>query len=454
MISEMLYVVIKDRPKFVLLKGPKLAWKSLPFSFSVSWAILWLAMVSGTSWQLWNDSAPFSSVLLLWFLAVCVWANYAISKNVLYPAFMFSAVWFAVIGVYVFCPLKLDRISSKTSAIIGASTVAFSAWCWVGSHIQPLSKPSAPIKRNPFISTMLIFYVLCTIPLFIADTARIAKVPFSLSPNFFIAARFALVDAFNAGIVPYSSKVTSSAPLISIFTVFVVVIEGTRWKKVIAISAALFLALLSTGRVAFLELLSGLAVLSLFERPDKSFPTLKRRLIYGAVAILALLTAITFLTKSETQEEGSQIQTASSLTVAYIASPVAAFDHVVQHPRANLQSNTIIEPFLDVGVLTNVYTAFRPYYDDFGIGGCIIAFSIFGLAHGILFKRAVLGSWFAKIFFADLTFALVFSPFTDEFHQIARYIYLAAFLAFYYSAGRLLSNVEILKRSRPLTFSK
>jgi oligosaccharide repeat unit polymerase len=322
---------------------------------------------------------------------------------------------------------------------------------------------------------LLLLYSAITLPLFVIDTARIAATPFAISPDFFIAARSAVVESLLEQSRVYSSRIVSSAPLLAIFGCFVTLIEErSRWIRWGALLIAACLGILTTGRVALLLFFSGWLTISLLERSDRSIVSVGRRLAYVVLAVALVFTLLTFLSKSETQGKG-KIAVASELTIAYIAGPIAAFDYAVRNGNlfSGQMNNTfsdvmgpvlpafgisyhpppIVEPFVSVPIPVNVYTAFKPFNVDFGAFGCLVAFGTFGFIHGVLFRAASRGFRPAVFLLAGISYALIFTPFTDAYHHLFHYVYLIIYCALYFLGLAKLPDFTLsIKRLRtPLT---
>jgi oligosaccharide repeat unit polymerase len=175
------------------------------------------------------------------------------------------------------------------------------------------------------------------------------------------------------------------------------------------------------------------------------------------------LTLPTLLTKSETQKQASKGATgaeiAARMTATYIAGPIAAFNYVVEHPGVSQnQSNKTFaeiltplravgvryvppphfEPFLPIPFLFNVFTVYRTFYGDYGVAGCLVAMLLCGIISGSLFHAAIHGNKFAAFAFCYIGYAIIMSPFLNNFNLFSRYVYIALFgIAYFVVAPRL-----------------
>ena len=358
---------------------------------------------------------PGGWALLLGLLVISS-ANYFITRDVLYPAFMFSAVWCFAALVYVFFPFEIDPIGWSTVCIFLGGNLCFSVGCTVGN--RPLSKRPAWFTAqtdNPQPRRLLLVYTILAVPLSIYATMKLAGV-LNLSTAMFVAARQAVIETQADGRVVNSNVFVSMAPTIAVSNAFALIMEeGNRWVVAVGIGTTVVLGLFTTGRGIWLLLFLGWLMLALVRKRDRSVKVMAKQLVATALIILVSLTLATLLTKKETQKESldgkSGLEIAGRLTACYIAGPIAAFNYVVQHPSEfkNESNNTfalILAPLSRVGLVRykplpafdtfypvpfqiNAFTAFKPYYVDFGVTGCFVAFLIFGFISGSVFHAAL-----------------------------------------------------------------
>jgi oligosaccharide repeat unit polymerase len=143
----------------------------------------------------------------------------------------------------------------------------------------------------------------------------------------------------------------------------------------------------------------------------------------------------------------------------YMVGPLATFNYAVYHPEAFegqpaavfsqvltplsrlglIQYRTLLEVdgspldrFVYVPFPGNVYTAYKPYYQDFGAIGCLAAFALFGFIGGYLFYAATRSSPYAAFFLAYLSGPLMFSTFDDLYHGFSRHLNVAIFAIGYF----------------------
>jgi oligosaccharide repeat unit polymerase len=200
----------------------------------------------------------------------------------------------------------------------------------------------------------------------------------------------------------------------------------------------------------------GAVTLLLLKTSDRSLARTAKPLGLAALGILVVMGSLS-LTKSWAQNpEG---YTAIDGVWMYIAGPIATFDYAIYHPEAFRDQPAVVfaqvltplselhliryqtfqekegsklDKFVYVPFPGNVYTAYKPYYEDFGLTGCLIAFGSFGLIEGYLFFRAVRGNRYAIFFFAYLAGALMFTTFDDNYHAFSRHLNILIFALGYF----------------------
>jgi oligosaccharide repeat unit polymerase len=409
-----------------------------------------------------GGTTGFGGWILLLGLLISAAVNYSLTRDILYPAFMFSSVWCLAALTYVFFPFEIDTLSWTTVCIFLGGNVCFSLGCALGN--RPLSRRPAWFTAptvNPQPRRFLLVYSIIAVPLAVYATMKLAGV-FSLSSAMFVAARQAVVDIQTDGKAVNSNVFVSMAPTIAVSNAFVLIMEeGNRWLVATGIAATVVLGLFTTGRVIWMVLFCGWLVLALLRAKDRSIKEMAKKVTGAGLLALLALTVLPLLTKNETQKENSEgksaVGIATGMTAAYVAGPLAGFNYIVSHPDTfhDQSNNTFAEiltplsafglhynppppfdPFLPVPFLINVFTAYKLYYVDFGVLGCLIAFLFFGFLSGAVFRSAVRGNQLVTFFFAYLFFALIFTPFQDAYHLFHRYAYMVTYGLAYFVVFR------------------
>lgn len=437
-----------------------------------------LAMAALAILLLFWQAVSFSpaGVLFLGLLALS-YLNYIVGKrDVLYPAFTFTAVWTTITAAYLVCPIEIRPLGWKTTAIFLGGIMFFSVGSLVGN--RPLYLAELKHRKNgenahnanPQARFLLLACTLFALPWIVLEAKKLVGGALSLSPEFLINLRLAIVSKTMEGEAAYNNKFISGAFIVGGFTFLIFLLEEKRkWAKWLCASYMVVFFLVTTGRALLMQALCWWLCVALLRRKDRSMFTTARWLSAALAGVILLMISLTFLTKSQAQGEG-ELEGATSLALEYICGPIAAFDYAVYNPgefrgqpaatfqgtrtrlsELNLIRSTPPKPFDDfvsVPFGMNVYTCFKPYYEDFGVLGCLLAFGVIGSIEGQLFFRTISGNRIAKFFFAYLSYPLMFSTFDDLYvthNSDVLYLYASLFAVSYF---------YILKRSRLRLFTR
>jgi len=413
--------------------------------------------------------APIALALALFALTSI---NYFVARSVVYPPFLYCGVWLIATIAYLFYPREIDLLTWESVFIFAGAAVCFSVGALVGKRrLAKGGRASFDLPtNNSQPRRLLLLYSIVTVPFFLSDTVRISGMPFTLTPEWLIATRAAIINSFLAGVAPYSSKFVSMAPNIAVLTAWLLILEERRRSIVIlGCIVAILLSVLTTGRLVLLQFICGWMVLAVLKRKDQSITAFGKILMLSGAGALLIITALSLVTKSETQGDDA-VSVALEMTMAYAAGPLAAFDYVVDHPRefAGHSSTVfadILAPAAEIGLTRydppplidsfsyipfpmNVYTMLKPYYLDFGVVGCLLALLVIGMIHGFTFAAANHGNRLAALFLAYLAYAVIFSPFGDSYHLLQRHIYVIGYGMMYFFVARNLPVFVIGNRSR------
>ena len=406
-------------------------------------ALLVCALLSlGTIAAIQSPIAALFTILL--FLLV---VNYWLSRDVLYPAFVFCSIWLIATGVHIVSPIVIDPPSWSAVAIFVGGAGAFTIGCAVGN--RPLIRNQASWVAqtiNPQPRRLLLLYSILTLPLFFLDTVRLAG-GFSLSSQFMISARDALIDA-PANQPPYSNKIISSAPIVSILCAWLFLMEEeSRIFKSIAVILALSMCVLGTGRNMLLQFLVGWLVIAFFRSPNRSLGFVKGKAIALVLVVVALLMSVSLITKRETQDADA-LRAARDIAITDIAESIPAFSYGMTHPDVLRQGDSAHGTFVSVPLPTNVYTFYQNVYLRSGALGCLSMSFLVGLAHGVLFSAARRGNRVALFCLAYLFYALALSIFTDAYGLILRHVEVIAYAICYFGFLRQLPRMTLVPKPR------
>jgi hypothetical protein len=145
---------------------------------------------------LWQEahSSPVA-VLLLGLLALSYF-NYIVgSRDVLYPAFTFTAIWTAVVTVYLTCPINIRPLGWKTVGILLGGTTFFSIGSLIGNRpfrlkgYQDRKNEERTYRDNPQARLVLLAYTILAIPWIVRDAQSLVGGGSFFSPGYFIKLR-------------------------------------------------------------------------------------------------------------------------------------------------------------------------------------------------------------------------------------------------------------------------
>jgi oligosaccharide repeat unit polymerase len=439
--------------------GPR-AWL-FPFASSA----LWFPLLTGIGIMILFAMAVVGQAPGFWLLmglfALCCLNYWIGGRDVLYPAFTYSVVWTLVTAAYCFCPVEIDRIGWITVGVLFAGAASFSAGSFLGN--RPLIRArksgeeriSVAGRDHPQARNILFAMGVLMSLLMLAIVVRAAGGIFAITPLFLLKLNSSDSPLADAGGI--ASFIVGSGGLLPVLALWVLIMEEKRrWKiAVCAVCVALF-PLLITQRGLVLLAFCGCITLYLLRRKDRSFLATVKPVGIATAVIVVVLTLMSF-TKSWVQSPGGYTLTEGAWM--YVAGPLATFNYFLHHreayadqpaavfsqiltPLAHLQlihyrdfmeaEGSRFDRFVYVPFPGNVYTAYKPYYADFGPIGCFAAFGFFGLVEGSLFYHAVRRSRIATFFFAYLASALMFSTFDDFYHSFSRHLNMAVFAVGYF----------------------
>jgi len=286
-----------------------------------------------------------------------------------------------------------------------------------------------------------------------------------------MSARSAIVDAVTNGEKPFSSPIYALvyivAPMLAIYSAFVFLIEVEEWRSEriwvwSSILTALAFSILTTGRTWILQLVVGLTGIFLLKNRRFSVREAWKFGRWPLVAFLALFSVLVVVDKDTSGLEGGTTEAMTQFVFAYSVTPMAGFDYVLHHaseykydpnhtfrqvlsPLARVSGLRYTPPpalddFVWVPLPTNVYTVFKFYYVDFGLGGMLITMFLIGAAQTWLFRKALMGADFYVFLFAISLYPLIMVAFDDEYSLIANHAEGFIFAVLYFGVLRRLSS--------------
>ena len=386
------------------------------------------------------------------FLLFLVLANYRLSRSVLYPPFVFCAMWLLDVALYNLHLAEMDRMHNETFTIIAAGAALFTIGgllaktvpgIWirtrvvlVGQKLRPLADP----RRTRWIKLLLILAVVAGV-LYVLHTT-IVNARAGVGSNFLARARSAGLASSGQ-----SEQHRSIVPYLILWAVYLTALFQIeeRDKAFWAVGTiAFFACILSGGRTQLLLLISAVTCIHLLRSGQISFRSAVRFAKWPALGFLLLWVVLIFVNKDTSGFGSSIAQIIGRFLVGYIVGPMVGLDYFLRHPLeyAGAPEHTFkfflsiaasfhliqyappseFDTFVNVPFPTNVYTVYKFYMTDFGLYGALAVMLIIGFLHTLLYRKARTGSKLGIYFFSLTLYPLVMVIFDDQYSAFGSYI--------------------------------
>jgi oligosaccharide repeat unit polymerase len=401
-------------------------------------------------------------LVLIFFLLLAV-LNYRAQHSVLYPPFIFCAMWLLDLAVVRSGIIEIDPVHGNTLAIVATGAASFSAGGLLAGlvprellrvHIHLF--PPRPEGTPNFLRNTLTIIVLCGLPLIFYQIWQFINLQ---GGNFFILtqARMVQVEVARSGeqslpvtMLSYFLMTATSASLLFATEK----IDRQFWVVTVV---AFLTCILSTGRTGFLILISGLCAIRLLRRKQESLRDAMRLLRWPIALFVALYIGIALTNKNTARMTGGITDIVTYSVLSYIAGPLAAFDGVVQNPAgfmmttshtfqyplrlaaalhlANYTRPPAFDSFVFVPFPINVYTVFKFYFLELGTAGTAVILLFVGFLHSLLYLKAKQGGRFSIYLFARFMYPVLMVTFDDQYYLMGMYLVAIAFALLYFLIG-------------------
>jgi oligosaccharide repeat unit polymerase len=396
---------------------------------------------------------------LLFFLLLVV-LNYRVHRSVLYPPFIFCAMWLLDLAVIRSNLIELDPIHANTLAIVAGGAVSFSVGgLLAGFTPQELLRihlfPPKPEKVPDLFRNALMIFLICGLPFMLYETWRLSNSQGG-GFNILMQARLALLEATENG---ESRSYASRLMAIAIGASLLFATEKKDRQFWVVTGVAFITCILSTGRTSILLLISGLSTIWILQMKQESFQRAMRLLRWPIALFVTLYIVLIFTNKSVTEWHEGATDVATSYVLNYISAPTVGFDKVVQNPKYFISTanytfqyplslaatlhliNYTPPPTIDVFVFvpfpTNVYTVLKYYFLELGIYGTVgLLFSV-GLLHSLLYLKAREGGKFSLYLFAFSIDSELVVIFGDYYANVGSLVHAFWFGLLYFLIGSL-----------------
>lgn len=380
-------------------------------------------------------------------MACLVCANYFLHRDVMYPGFLQAALWFAALALLAMTQEMFVPVSDRTLLILVAGVVLFSMGAFVGSfghrpHLTRNYLQEGTLPSNRAIGLLaavaafgLVLYTRRALEL---ASSGPSDQPFvnlryavSIAPDEtggFGITQYFLGPAYVLAAIAVLKRQGSSTPTIPRIVVGVTLLIGLAF------------GILSSGRgpvLAMIVMVLAISTVLRVRTPLKTAATLGAlSLVLFAVVGLALGKGGTL---GSTPSENWSTMRESLLT--YILAPIPSLSTFLDNrgAQADVGLNSIrslvavlqalgfkvtaapvVQPYVDVPMLSNVYTVHHPYIKDFGALGGVMALFVFGFLHAALYRRATVRNPQAVyvFLFSISLFPLVMQAFQDMYFTL------------------------------------
>jgi oligosaccharide repeat unit polymerase len=371
--------------------------------------------------------------------------NFKISANKAYPPLLYSLLWLLILlSFYLvkeFDVIEIYPLSGEILAIFIAGSIIFSIGGIVSTLLyfdSELSSHQRPVpyqlEINKFFDTTLFLIPLVFLPAFLFRSWQIYDS--SNISNFFVGLRTELVyGEENYGPLKYliTFAVFNSTYRFALNSDT----KSKKFKTIISLIIAIVYSIFSTSRTAFFFLLLTILGLKIFRSQFKL-----RHLAFFTLIILTIYMVFDLMLAKAGSIDDSLFDNLGSIQIIflqYLLGPLSAFDKFLSEPSylhygenvfrtlyavlynlgiSSAPPTELIQEFIPVPFLTNVYTVYYTYIIDFGIIGAFIFIFLFGLIHSSLFYKAKTGHPYYIYFYAILVHPLITSFFNDQYFSI------------------------------------
>lgn len=381
--------------------------------------------------------------------------NYWRWRSVLYPPFIFCFMWLFDLATWRMNLIDVFPLHNGTLAIVTGSAAVFSLGGLLAS-LTPQSLlrvhlfPEPPEQRTTLIRNILTVIVICGVPLFFYQVYKISQQ--GLGANLLMRARAVEVEAAQNG-EQISSFIFNYFVIGSTFTALMFATGKHDWKFRVVIAAAFLACILSTGRTGLLLLIAGLCAIRLLRSHRERFWQAIKSLRWPVVIFLILYVALIFTNKSTKGINGGVSGVASYYVLSYIVGPLAAFDAVVQAPASFFPASSHVfefpfkvadafhllsytpppklDTFVEIPFIANVYTVFKYYFLELGVGGTLAIMFFIGGLHTLLYLKARHGGRLSTFLYAYSIYAAIMVIFDDAYYDAGNYLRAFLFGAIY-----------------------
>ena len=414
----------------------------------------------------------FLDLTLVFFLLLVV-LNYRAHRSVLYPPFIFCAMWLLDLTIYRLGLIEINPVHGNTLAIVAAGAAAFS----VGGLLAGLTPrtllrihlfPLKPGKTPDSLRNMLMIVLLCGLVAMFYQSRELAGGSFNIAK-----AGQATVEAIESG--ENHSSLMDHFLTISIGASLLFDTEKRDRKFWVVTIIAFTGCILSGGRTGLLLLIPGQSAIYLLQTKQESLRSAIRFLRWPIALFVTLFIGMFFIGKDTGEMTGSVVDIAKGTLIGYIVGPLVAFDSVVQSPAGFVMATSHVfqfplslaanlhlitnytkppqfDSFIFIPFQMNVYTVFKFYFVELGTAVTMVLMAFFGLINSLFYLKAREGGRFSTYLFAYSMFTVLLIIFDDHYYEIDALLRAIALGLLYFLIGsvplRLLPAIKVRRQSK------
>lgn len=348
-----------------------------------------------------------------------------------HPASLNSFLWLLLISAHFLIDHGMTAISFATAMLVSASSVAFSIGAIISS---PRAINASPIilEKNGKLSLVPKIYLIITFLLTYPVWTRAQELAaHGTTGNFLTDVRITLTNPdFDGsyGLLAYATPIA--------FAALFILVANTKYKLaspviIAAFFLCVFYASMGTGRTYFFNLVISSAVIVQIRRPN-TFSVKFLILVFGAligffigigsvlgkmgsanIQFFQIFSIYFFGGLSAFSEWSNEFKEFS-----FGAETFRFFFAILNRIGFDVEVVGLVKEFTYVPFPTNVYTVFRPYYEDFGVLFVLISQFFLGLLGGYFFRKSKNRSERFSIFYGLFIYAMSMQFFQDAFFSL------------------------------------
>ena len=379
---------------------------------------------------------PYLALGILGGTALLIAVSYLRFRDPLYPTVIHAGIWGTVLFLYCLSAESFRPLSSQTLFILVSGIVVFAMGCYLATWRDVPQHPSRMLvfDRTRWLGTLFWLNLgLLPICFWLAWRAAASGPSQSFLVNLRILETTQSGDRFLWAYVVLLAVLSSGLHLMAIKRSAV---PTGRLRFAISLAVAFGYCLLNTGRTWFFLLLIFLVGIALLTGRLKA----GKALLYSALLAFSFFVLIAVLLGKGGDVNASAADNVAGIGKAfdvYLLGPLPSLDTFVRHQESMRLGDNIlrsfwvamdklgfethplplVNEFVNVPYPSNVYTIYRPYFDDFGLLGAVGIQFFLGLMHGALYRKRFASRFFLCIFAISL-YPLAMQFFEDQYMSL------------------------------------